>query len=117
MSSVLTLEVLNLYVSLCCGFIACGQKVGVYPTAHQLPNLCVVHLEFLNLKLQTITNQHQKSMTQMNDMHKTQQRMLEELQRIALTTLVEVKDNPKEEDQKELFAKTGNEGGGFNSFL
>ena len=77
----------------------------------------VVHLECLNLKLQTITNQHQESMTQMNDMHQTQKRMLEELQRIALTTLVEVKDSPKEEDQKELFAKTDNAGGGFNSFL
>ena len=60
---------------------------------------------------------HGQMMEQMIAMHKTQQRMLEELQRIALTTLVEVKDNPKEEDQKELFAKTDNAGGGFNSFL
>ena len=56
-------------------------------------------------------------MKHMQDMHKTQQRMLEELQRIALTTLVEVKDSPKVEDQKELLAKSDNAGGGFNSFL
>jgi len=90
---------------------------GLDESLGHIADKAVVHLECLNLKLQTFTNQHQESMKQMQDMHKTQQRMLEELQRIALTTLVEVKDNPKEEGQNELLTKTGNEGGGFNSFL
>ncbi len=75
-----------------------------------------------------VSNNHNVMLDQMKAMHKTQERMLFELQRLALD--IKPKEKPvttplttettveqSEMETEELFAKSDNAGGGFNSFL